>query len=48
MKNRKTGLCIAVLLLCLVTTIVLCGCETAKGMGRDIKCADQWVRDHMW
>lgn len=31
---------------------VLCfagsGCETVKGMGRDIKKADDWFKDHAW
>lgn len=36
-----------VLLVCAFAS-VLCGCETVKGMGRDVKNADRWVRDNLW
>jgi predicted small secreted protein len=32
----------------LLLTVFCVGCETAKGLGRDIKNADQWMRDHAW
>lgn len=36
-------------LICLLALVVSClGCETARGLGRDIKNADQWIRDHAW
>ncbi len=29
-------------------TLLLSGCETVKGMGRDVKNADKWVKDNLW
>lgn len=33
---------------CLAVLVIVSGCETCKGMTRDVKNADEWVRDHMW
>ena len=27
---------------------MLAGCETCKGLNRDIKSADTWMRDNLW
>ena len=48
MKRNLYTLNAVVLMLCLISLMFLSGCETAKGMGRDIKTADQWLRDHAW
>lgn len=47
MKKNITIPAVFILLFC-VFTIALCGCETVKGMGRDVKNADKWVRDNLW
>jgi predicted small secreted protein len=39
---------IAVFVIGLLSLTCLSGCETAKGMGRDIKDADEWIKDHLW
>ena len=41
---------ISLLLLC-VCVVLLGGCETCKGMGRDwgtVKKADQWFKENYW
>ncbi|MFA5039515.1 MAG: hypothetical protein WC732_07540 [Candidatus Omnitrophota bacterium] len=37
-----------VLVCMLVLVVTGLGCETVKGLGRDVKNADQWFRDHAW
>ena len=39
-----------VLCVCLVVAaaVVLSGCETCRGIGRDIKKADEWIKDNLW
>ena len=39
------SLCLIGLLLIVVGCL---GCETCKGLGRDIKNADDWIRDNAW
>lgn len=49
MKQHKAGLStISVVVLCLFALTLLCGCETVKGMGRDIKNVDLWFKEHAW
>jgi len=48
MKKSEKKWGVIVCLFCLMGLIVLCGCETVKGMGRDIKNADDWLREHAW
>ena len=48
MKKNGIVLAMMICLVCLVCLTVFYGCETVKGMGRDIKNADEWVRDHTW
>jgi len=47
-KTRIRLVCISVVVLCVFALGTLCGCETVKGMGRDIKNADRWFREHAW
>lgn len=47
MKIFKGSRCM--LLACVLVLAFAClGCETVKGIGRDINKADQWIRDHAW
>lgn len=47
MKTRRVFRLIS--LVCALFLMMFClGCETVKGMGRDIKNADQWMKDHAW
>ena len=48
MKKKKVFLSVFAIAICIVSFIMLSGCETCKGVGRDIKDADQWFRDHAW
>ncbi len=56
--SKKLKLVPLVLLL-IISVILISGCETVKGMGKDISSgtkgswdfltkADKWMRDHMW
>lgn len=27
---------------------ILAGCETCKGLNRDVKAADAWIKDNLW
>lgn len=48
MRKPNMGRFIAALCLFCFLACVFCGCETVRGMGRDIKNADQWFREHAW
>lgn len=49
MENRKNNKrIIGWLMLAIFALTVLYGCETVKGMGKDIKNADAWFREHAW
>lgn len=48
MRKHPIHLSVLILLVCLFGLAVLAGCETTKGLGRDIKKVDEWVKDHMW
>jgi len=39
-----------VLCVCLVAAavVVLSGCETCRGVKRDIQKADEWIKDNLW
>ena len=45
-KSRLAGLSFLFVFLFVLTTLY--GCETCKGVGRDIKNADEWFREHAW
>ncbi|MGE5279834.1 MAG: hypothetical protein ACM3L6_03715 [Deltaproteobacteria bacterium] len=32
----------------LAGAVLLSGCETCKGIKRDVMNADQWIRDNLW
>jgi predicted small secreted protein len=49
MSKRAVGLgLLGCLLGVFVAALFLCGCETAKGLGRDIQQADDWIKDNLW
>ena len=49
MENRKNKRrIIGWLMLAIFALTILVGCETVKGMGRDIKNADAWFKEHAW
>ena len=48
MKKYATRLKMVPFLICLLALIIISGCETAKGVVRDVKNADQWIRDNAW
>lgn len=48
MKKNLHKLNAIALMLCLISLLAFCGCETIKGMGRDIKNIDQEMRDNAW
>lgn len=48
MKNPGIKSSIIAVFVCVVACVMLLGCETVKGMGRDIKGADKWMRENLW
>ena len=48
MTKRAVTRSAILLLLGLFAMVVLAGCETCKGAGRDIHNADQWIKDNLW
>ncbi|MDD5019283.1 MAG: hypothetical protein PHS61_02535 [Candidatus Omnitrophica bacterium] len=48
MKTRRDFRRLILLACALVLMATCLGCETVKGVGRDIKNADQWMRDNAW
>lgn len=49
MKTQRRPWCaVFVLFIGLVVVLALSGCETCKGFGRDIKNADEWMKDNLW
>jgi predicted small secreted protein len=47
MKNHLLRLRLTPFLFLLALVVFCAGCETLKGMGRDIKNADEWIRDRV-
>ena len=45
MKKHLSRFRVTSLLLLLFVVLFCAGCETCKGMGRDIRNADEWIRD---
>ena len=48
MKRAVWGYSVAVFLVCGIILFISAGCETVKGMGRDIKNTDEWLRNNAW
>ncbi len=48
MNKRAVAYNAILLFLGLFMMVVLAGCETCKGAGRDIHNADQWIKDNLW
>ena len=52
MKRAVWGYSVAIFLVCGIILFISAGCETvkgmAKGMGRDIKNTDEWLRNNAW
>jgi predicted small secreted protein len=48
MKKKKACLMVCVLMVFAASLLFISGCETGKGMVRDVKSVDQWFRDHAW
>jgi|GEM_PF-5147094 len=48
---RQTPI-LAKLVLCaclvLVVAVLISGCETCKGIKRDVMKADEWIKDNLW
>lgn len=48
MKKSSFRSSIIAVLICIAACTMFLGCETAKGVGRDIMNADKWMRDNLW
>jgi predicted small secreted protein len=48
MKKRVAGRAVIFWLAVVFVAGLLAGCETCKGLNRDIKQADAWIKDNMW
>ena len=48
MKKQVGKWSIVCILICFLAIIVCSGCETCKGIGKDIKNADDWFKEHAW
>jgi predicted small secreted protein len=48
MKIPSFRSAVIAVLVCVFACAMLLGCETVKGMGRDIKSADTWFKDNLW
>jgi predicted small secreted protein len=46
-QDRKVA-CFVLLVFCAIVFVSLCGCETARGLGRDVQNADKWFRENAW